>query len=118
MSERATAIMDAAEFRIRAVGISGFSFREIADDIGIKSASVHHHFPTKSDLVVATVARYQQRFADFVEEEERQGLSRVAAWRKGFRNSIVSDGRMCLCGILASEMDALSREAAGAVSNE
>src|SRR3712207_8206920 len=40
-------IMDAAERRIRAAGYGGFSFRELAAEVGVKSASVHHHFPTK-----------------------------------------------------------------------
>ena len=44
------AIMDAAERRIRELGYNGFSFRDIAADVGIKSASVHHHFPTKPAL--------------------------------------------------------------------
>ncbi|WP_157628311.1 helix-turn-helix domain-containing protein, partial [Ensifer sp. BR816] len=45
--------MDAAEERIRRAGYSGFSFREIAADVGVKSASVHYHFPTKERLAAA-----------------------------------------------------------------
>ncbi len=47
MSSIAESIMDAAELRMRGGGFNGFSFREIADDVGIKSSSVHYHFPTK-----------------------------------------------------------------------
>ena len=50
MSEAATEIMDAAERRMRIGGFNGFSFREIAADAGVKSSSVHYHFPTKEKL--------------------------------------------------------------------
>ena len=43
-------IIAAAETRMRDAGFHGVSFRDIASDVGIKSASVHHHFPTKEDL--------------------------------------------------------------------
>ena len=49
MNEIAAAIMDAAERRMRIGGFNGFSFREIAADVGVKSSSVHYHFPTKGD---------------------------------------------------------------------
>lgn len=99
MSERVDAIMraimGAAERRIRAHGDSGFSFREIAGDAGMKSASVHHHFPTKIDLAAAVLI------------EEDEGAGRIEAWRRVFRRSLRKDGLMCLCGILAVEGDAL-----------
>ena len=51
-------ILAAAEQRIRTAGYHGFSFREIAADVGIKSSSVHHYFPTKESLGVAVARRY------------------------------------------------------------
>lgn len=47
MTDTSNAIMDATEERIRQGGYSGFSFREIAADVGVKSSSVHYHFPIK-----------------------------------------------------------------------
>ena len=44
MNETAERLMDVAEARIREAGYRGFSFRDLAAEIGIKSASVHHHF--------------------------------------------------------------------------
>lgn len=49
MNEIVAAIMDAAERRMRIGGFNGFSFREIAADVGVKSSSVHYHFPTKEN---------------------------------------------------------------------
>ena len=56
MSETAERLMDLAEAHIRHRGYGGFSFRELAAEIGIKSASVHHHFPTKAAMAAAVAA--------------------------------------------------------------
>lgn len=32
-------------------GINGFSYRDIAEPLGIKNAAIHYHFPNKLDLV-------------------------------------------------------------------
>ena len=45
MNETAERLMDLAEARIREAGYRGFSFRDLAAEIGIKSASVHQPFP-------------------------------------------------------------------------
>jgi TetR/AcrR family transcriptional repressor of nem operon len=58
MNAMAESIMDAAERRIRLGGFNGFSFREVAADVGVKSSSVHYHFPTKERLAAAVVHRY------------------------------------------------------------
>jgi len=105
MTERVNAILDAAENRIRRAGYNGFSFREIASDVGIKSASVHYHFPTKADLATAVAKRYRERFEEAVAKNEAAGAGRVETWKTLFRDSLAEDNRMCLCGILAAEKE-------------
>ncbi|MEL7099295.1 MAG: TetR/AcrR family transcriptional regulator [Pseudomonadota bacterium] len=101
-----------AERLIRTNGYSGFSFREVANEVGIKSASVHYHFPTKPDLAAAVARRYRERFADALEDAERHGAGRVQAWRDLFHKALKQDGLMCLCGILAAEGDSLPADVA------
>jgi TetR/AcrR family transcriptional repressor of nem operon len=108
MSDKATEIMDAAEWRIREGGYNGFSFRDIAADVGIKSASVHHHFPTKAALAAAVARRYTERFEAAVAGAD----GGVAAWRAAFRKALGEDGRMCLCGVLGAEGGVLPPEVA------
>jgi TetR/AcrR family transcriptional regulator, transcriptional repressor for nem operon len=62
MSETAERLMDLAEARMREAGYRGFSFRALAAEIGIKSASVYHHFPTKAQMAAAVARRYGERF--------------------------------------------------------
>ena len=45
-------------------GYAGFSFRDLAAEAGIRSASAHHHFPTKAAATVAR--RAADRFFDRV----------------------------------------------------
>jgi TetR/AcrR family transcriptional repressor of nem operon len=104
--------LDAAERRIRVAGYNGFSFRDLAADVGIKSASIHYHFPTKAALAAAVARRYGERFMEAIEAEQATGVACKQAWRAVFRRSLREDGCMCLCGVLGAEADALPSEVA------
>lgn len=105
ISTKASEIMDAAERRIRTSGYNGFSFREIAADVGVKSSSVHHHFPTKPALAAAVARRYTDRF-----EAALAKAKSVEDWRAVFRKALVQEGQMCLCGVLGAESGDLPPE--------
>lgn len=110
-------LLDAAERRARSGGYNGFSFRELAEDVGIKSASVHYHFPTKADLAEALVHRYTRQAEERLGNPE--GLSRPeAVARVGalFRDALVQDDRMCLCGLFGAERDVLPSPVAHATA--
>src|SRR6185295_2042375 len=61
-SETAEQILDLAETLIQTRGYSAFSYQDIADSLGIRKASIHYHFPSKTDLGIAVVDRYVARF--------------------------------------------------------
>jgi TetR/AcrR family transcriptional repressor of nem operon len=115
MSDIAAAILDAAERRIREAGYNGFSFRDLAADVGVKSSSVHYHFPTKEQLAAAVARRYTERFIVSVGAEMDSGHDVMSAWRRVFRRAWVEDGRMCLCGILGVMSQDLPEEVASEV---
>src|SRR5580658_1825772 len=102
MTDTATAILDAAERRIRTAGYRGFNTREVAEDVGIKSSSVHYHFATKQQLAAAVARRYTDRFLATVQAESAQAGDPLKAWQSVFRRALVEDGRMCLCGALGA----------------
>ncbi len=110
MSETTEAIMDAAEERIRQAGYSGFSFREVAADIGVKSSSVHYHFPTKEKLAAAVARRYTDRFLKGVDQRVAEGRDIVTAFRQVFGDALDRDGRMCLCGAMGATSADLAEE--------
>jgi TetR/AcrR family transcriptional repressor of nem operon len=107
-----TAIMDAAERRMRAGGFGGFSFREIALDVGMKSSSVHYHFPTKDDLAAAVVRRWTDDTSKSIDKELEKNPDPVRVWTKAFRGTAMSKGRMCPCTVLAAASRDLPREVA------
>lgn len=110
MSEMSEAILDVAEARMRSAGFDGVSFRDIAAEIGVKSASIHYHFPTKALLGAAVARRYRERFLERVEAEVSAGSDVVQAWSAGFRRALRQDGKMCLCGALGVTASGLPLE--------
>lgn len=115
-SHTADKILDLAEQAICTKGYSAFSFRELAAQLGIKSASVHYHFPTKADLGLAVAKRYRERYHQALMHIERQhadGLSRLRGLVDIYRQELVHNQRLTLCTALATEMqlpDTLKQE--------
>ncbi|MBA4043134.1 MAG: TetR/AcrR family transcriptional regulator [Erythrobacter sp.] len=99
------AILDAAEGRARVAGYNGFSFRDLANDVGIKSASVHYHFPTKGDLAHELMERYRIRALETLgsPEDPDEALRKLTAL---FRAAATGQ-EMCLCGALGVSSAAL-----------
>lgn len=117
MSDMKTAIIDAAERRIQLGGFGGFSFREIAADVGIKSASVHYHFPTKDDLAAAVIRRWAEHTSEVVDEELKKDPDPVRAWTKAFRGTAYSDAHMCPCTVLGAASQHLPEQVAKEVKS-
>jgi TetR/AcrR family transcriptional regulator, transcriptional repressor for nem operon len=97
-----TAIMDVAERRMRSGGFNGFSFREIADEIGVKSSSVHYHFPTKEKLGAAVVRRYTDRLGERIDKELAEGADPYEVLAGAFRGTVHSVNRMCPMTVLGA----------------
>src|ERR1700761_6402834 len=95
MSEVQDAIIDSAEGRIRLGGFSGFSFREIAADVGVKSSSVHYYFPTKEALGAAVVRRYTDRLSEKLDAELEKGGEPSEILANAFRRTAHSETCMC-----------------------
>jgi TetR/AcrR family transcriptional regulator, transcriptional repressor for nem operon len=109
----ASSILDAAQRMTQAVGYNGLSFRDLAAAVGIKSASVHYHFPSKGLLGAAIARRYTDRLVEHLAQvEARHGDldDAMDAYVQVFRTTLEQDGRMCLCGMLAAETDAIPDE--------
>ena len=110
MSDTKQRIMDAARPTVQAHGYSGLSFRELAKEIGIKSASIHHHFPSKADLGVALARRYWEDSAAVLEKLLDKSSNPIHALRQypaTFRKALENHNRICLCSFMAAEYDDL-----------
>jgi TetR/AcrR family transcriptional regulator, transcriptional repressor for nem operon len=113
MSDTKQRIMNAARLTVQARGYSGLSFRELAKEVGIKSASIHHYFPTKGELGGALAERYTSDFAELLDGFLAESPDTEACMRKYtdvFRNTLLNENRMCLGGIMAAEHTELPAE--------
>ena len=106
MTDMTTTILDSAERRIRLGGFNGFSFREIAADVGVKSSTVHYYFPTKEKLTAEVIRRYTAHVARLIEEGSTHGAEPIKVWTRAFRSTVHSKNHMCPAAILgAGAMD-------------
>ena len=105
MSEKREKIIESATRMIRTGGYNAFSFREIADEVGIKSSSVHHYFRRKEDLAITVAQRYSDAFLNALGDPARfeNSKSVIEHYSKIITNAFKSSGKACLCGILSHE---------------
>lgn len=108
----AARMLDIAERLAQTRGFNGFSYADIAAELGIAKASLHHHFPTKAELGRALMQRYVDGFEvalagiDRADEDAYRKLKRYV---KLFEHVLVND-RLCLCGMLAAEYSTLPKD--------
>ncbi len=105
-----TRILDVAERLVQVRGFNGFSYADIAAELGITKPSLHYHFPSKAALGEALIARYSERFAAALAEIDGQALDapgKLLAYA-GLYTAVLRADRMCLCGMLAAEFQTLA----------
>lgn len=109
-ANRRELILKAARQAAQARGYGGLNFRDLAEEVGIKSASVHYHFPGKADLGAAVARRYREDAAAGLEALARESGGPLDALRRYpmlFRAALENNNRMCLCSFMAAEYDDL-----------
>jgi TetR/AcrR family transcriptional regulator, transcriptional repressor for nem operon len=106
MTTRETIIDKADEF-IRNKGYNAFSFKDISNDIGIKTASIHYHFPTKSDLGVATIKEHVVRYESLKEKVANESpLTKLEAFL-AIHTQIKQENKVCIVGSLSTDLNTL-----------
>lgn len=107
------AILVAAREAAMAYGYSGINFRDIAEAVGIKAASINYYFPNKAILGEAVARRYWEDIGRDLEAISANAESPMEALRQYpgiFRLSLERNNRMCLSSFMATEYDALPDE--------
>ena len=106
-------LLDVAQELAQKRGYNAFSYRDLAERVGIRSASIHHHFPAKADLGRALVARYRERFADALRRiaaGSGDAPAKLAAYVELFRATYEQGARLCLGGMFAADLPTLPTE--------
>jgi len=111
-----TRIIDCARTLILGGGYHSFSYADISKVVGIRTASIHHHFPAKADLVRTLVLRYRQEALTGLSHLERNTPGSVEQLRAytGYWEACIGDDSapFCVCALLASQIPALPPEVA------
>ncbi|MDZ7811096.1 MAG: TetR/AcrR family transcriptional regulator [Arhodomonas sp.] len=103
--ETRRAIVDTAQRLMQRRGFHAFSYHHVAEILGVRTAAIHYHFPTKADLGVAVIGRFREDFRWWW----RQQLGRDAGAAERLEAYFALDGhyaqddRVCPLGVVGVE---------------
>lgn len=106
-------IMSVARLMVQGHGYNALSFREIGKEVGVSSASIHHHFPTKGDLGAALARRYTDDGIEMLDQllaDSKNPGACMDGYTAIFRAALLNENRMCLVGLMSAEHDDLPEE--------
>ncbi len=119
LSPKAAEIVAHARSLLEAGGYNSFSYADISARVHISKASIHHHFPSKAELVRVVVARYREEAREGMEALDRQLADPLAElnayvnyWSTCIRGGTSS---FCICAMLAVELQTIPSEIADEV---
>ncbi|MCL4461870.1 MAG: TetR/AcrR family transcriptional regulator [Nitrospirae bacterium] len=106
-------ILDAAQDLVQSRGFNAFSYRDVAEKIHIRTASIHYHFPKKDDLALALIRRYHERFLYTLRQigqGESRPENRLAAYMELFSDLSSRGERLCLFAVFSADATSLSED--------
>jgi TetR/AcrR family transcriptional regulator, transcriptional repressor for nem operon len=75
----------------------------------VTKASLHYHFPGKTELGLALIVRYSERFLAALQAIDRDlpdARAKLEAYAELYAD-VLRGNRLCMCGILAAEFPTL-----------
>lgn len=101
-----TAILDAAQDMVQRQSISGVSFQELANRIGIKKGSMYYHFESKDALSLAMLDRARLGLkASFERGRSKTAIQQLDYYLNIYSFFIGAGERMCPGGAFAGEWE-------------
>lgn len=115
--DTATQLLDAAQTLVQERGFNAFSYKDLSAVVGIRTASIHYHFPSKHELGEALVARYHASLQDTLADIDREEPTTAAALKRliDIYRSTHRRDTICLCGSLATDANTLPQPLRDAV---
>ncbi len=105
-------ILDLADSLLLDRGYNGFSYKDLAAALGIKTASIHYHYPRKTDLGVAIIERAVRRFEKWGLSLDNRGLDCARKLQEFWSlfTAIAARQQVCLGGALQTDFKTLPEE--------
>jgi TetR/AcrR family transcriptional regulator, transcriptional repressor for nem operon len=110
-------LLDYAQNLIMLRGYNGFSYRDLAELVGVKTSSIHYYFPSKEDLVLEAVNVYSsESLAEMYAIDSSQAADlRLDRYIRLFGKALGEGDQICLCGMLAADLASLPERVRQAV---
>ena len=102
-------LLDHAITLIMLRGFHGFSYRDLSELVGVKTSSIHYYFPSKDDLVLEAVAEYGRNVLKALEtiDAALPADAKLSRYTKLFGRTLGDGNQICLCGMLAADIESL-----------
>jgi len=102
-------ILNSAQRLMQTRSFHGFSFQDVADEVGIRKASLYHYFDSKDAMALAVLDRAAGwSKAEFKKVADREPVDRLEAYFDMFRTIHGKAERMCPGGSFGAVFDAVS----------
>jgi TetR/AcrR family transcriptional repressor of nem operon len=104
-ADTATRILDVAERLVQDRGFNGFSYADVAAELGVTKPALHYHFAGKAELGEALITRYAIKFLAALanlDSTAKTPPAKLAGYADLYLG-VLREQRMCLCGMLAAE---------------
>lgn len=108
-------ILRAARELIQTRSYLGLSFQDLADKVGIRKASLYHHFPSKEALGVAVLERAIEQFDDWAASMGGTPQAKLHAYVLMFRDVLGAGRRVCPGGAMGPGWDCIEPDLQQAV---
>ncbi len=105
-------ILTTAENLIQKMGYNAFSYKDIAQVVGIKTSSIHYYYPAKEDLAVAVIDWQLYQLSLFLNDLKFNSSLSLQQKLLSLVDKVMSltlhdEMKMCLGGMLASDVMSL-----------
>ncbi|QGZ57328.1 TetR/AcrR family transcriptional regulator [Paraburkholderia acidiphila] len=90
-------------------GYNGFSYRDLSELVGVKTSSIHYYFPSKDDLVLEAVNQYSGEVMAGLQSIDAAlpAREKLATYTRLFGKTLGDGNQICLCGMLAADIESL-----------
>jgi len=122
LSDTRTRVLDTAQDLVQRIGANAMSYQHISEAVGIRKASIHHHFPKKEDLLEALIQRYSGQFFAWLDGIARANVAAPVKLRRyiALFEATLREGRhdrACPIGMLGAELASLGAASAALVQH-
>ena len=89
---------------------NSISYKEISDELGIKKASLYHHFPSKEELGLVTLQNYRAHINNLIkktDEYTNDPWIKLKGYLRYFSQLRENEDKICIGGVLTVEYNTL-----------